>query len=358
MASGSFEIDTYSWYRSLPLSNDTLPYPTGTMFAVGDCTFLKPYSFWQYQSTSGFTDSSTMSVAFTAYVEQSLQSTNASLTSSINYNLREFVSTIPLVKWVSANVTQFSTFIYTSSFLNWQSTVLSPITSTVMSNFTSSGLFGYTTSNIYGNCVPYRYFSTIPVVISSFASSINSNFISSSTSTIGGIVISSLYAPSLPYDFLSTSSNVSYPVFIQFSNLNIGKSIKRLLDTQEYNVFVECQYNVYVSTQTANTPYVWISSIGRFGDNSDGNHPFGDYKGRTTVTRVGNSQYMEVYTKQMFSPAAGTSQLWPLANDIYNMNCLITKPSNSTDSSVYVDIYAPGENNYTLTVVPIKASNY
>lgn len=361
MASGSFEIDTYSWYRSLPLSNDTLPYSTGTMFAVGECTFLKPYSFWQYQSTSGFTDTSTMSVAFTTYVQESLQSTTASVISSINYNLREFVSTIPLVKWVSANVTQFSTFTYTSSFLNWPSTILSTVTSTMMSNFTSSGLFGYTTSNIYGNCVPYRYFSTIPVLLSSFISTINSNFISSYTSTLGGLTVSSLYAQAHPYDFVSTAVNVPYPVLIEFSNLNLGTSIKNILDTREYNVFVECQYSLYVSTQTETTPYLWISSIGRFGDNSTGTHPFGDYTGRTTVTRVGTKQYMEIYTKQMFRPdpeGDPPTQLWPNGNDIYNMNCFISTPSGSTDTSVYVDIYAPGENNYTVTLVPIKASNY
>jgi hypothetical protein len=356
MASGSSEIDTYSWYRSLPLSNDTLPYPTGTMFAVGECTFLKPYSFWQYQSTSGFTDTSTMSVAFTTYVDQSLQSTTASVTSSINYNLRQFVSTVPLVRWVSANVTQFSTFTYTSSFLNLQSTIVSSITSTVMSNFTSSGLFGYTTSNIYGTCVPYRYFSTIPILLSSFLSTINSNFISTSSSTIGGLSISSLYAPSFPYDFVSTASNVPYPVTIEFSNLNLGYSIKRLLDTTNYNVFVECQYNIYISTQTSATTHTWISSIGRFGGTSIA---FGGaYRGRTTITKAGNGQYMEIYTKQMFTPDKTPNELTANYNDLYNMNCHITQQAGSSDNNVYIEIYAPGENNYTVTLVPRNESNY
>jgi hypothetical protein len=326
------------------------------MFAVGDCTFLKPYSFWQYQSTSGFTDTSTMSVAFTTYVEQSLQSTTASVTSSINYNLRQFISTVPLVKWVSGNITEVSSFTYTSSFLNWQSTILSTVTSTVMSNFTSSGLFGYTSSNIYGACVPYRYFSTVPVLLSSFVSTINSNFISSSRSTIGGIVVSSLYAPSFPYDFVSTASNVTYPVLIEFSNLNIGNTIQRLLDTKQYNIFVECQYSLYVSTQTETTPYVWISSIGRIGGTATAFG--GGYRGRTTITKAGNGQYMEIYTKQMFTPNKDPNELTTNYNYLYNMNCHITRQSGSSDNNVYVEIYAPGENNYTITLVPRNESNY
>ncbi len=356
MASGSFEIDTYSWYRSLPLSNDTLPYSTGTMFAVGECSFLKPYSFWQYQSSVGFTDTSTMSVAFTAYVEQSLQSTTASVISSINYNLRQFVSTIPHVRWISADVTRYSPFTYTSSFSNWPSTILSTVTSTFTSNFISSGIFGYTTSNIYGTCVPYRYFSTVPIGISSFTSTVNSNFISSYTSTIGGTVISSLFAQAFPYDVISTASNVPYPVTVEFGNLNLGESIKNILNTEQYNIFVECQYSLYISTQTSTTPYAWVSSIGRFGGTTHEFDP--SYTGRTTVTRIGDRQYIEVYTKQMFVPGTTPPQLWINNNDLYNMNCRITPPVGSTDSNVYVDIYAPGENNYTLTLVPIKQSNY
>lgn len=100
MASGSYNIDTFSWYRSLPLSNDTTGYSTGTLFAVGPNTFEVPYTFYQYQSTVGFTDTSTMSVAVANYVDASLQST----VNGIGFN---FQSTIPLVKWVSTNNTSF-----------------------------------------------------------------------------------------------------------------------------------------------------------------------------------------------------------------------------------------------------------
>lgn len=100
MSSGSLNIDSFSWYRSLPLSNDTTGYSTGTLFAVGPSSFEVPYTFYQYQSTVGFTDTSTMSVAVANYVNASLQSTVA----GIGFN---FQSTIPLVSWVSTNNTAF-----------------------------------------------------------------------------------------------------------------------------------------------------------------------------------------------------------------------------------------------------------
>ena len=100
MSSGSLNIARFSWYRSLPLSNDTTGYSTGTLFAVGPSSFEVPYTFYQYQSTVGFTDTSTMSVAFTNYIDTSLQST----VNGIGFT---FQSTIPLVRWVSTNNTSF-----------------------------------------------------------------------------------------------------------------------------------------------------------------------------------------------------------------------------------------------------------
>ena len=100
MSSGSLNIDSFSWYRSLPLSNDTTGYYTGTLFAVGRSSIEVPYTLYQYQSTVGFTDTSTMSVAVANYVEASLQST----VNGIGFT---FQSTIPLVRWVSTNQTSF-----------------------------------------------------------------------------------------------------------------------------------------------------------------------------------------------------------------------------------------------------------
>ena len=83
MSSGSFEIDSYSWFRSLPLSNQINAYQTGTMFAVGDCAFLKPYTFYQYQSTVGATDTSTLSNVLVTYSQSTLETAVINLNSNI-----------------------------------------------------------------------------------------------------------------------------------------------------------------------------------------------------------------------------------------------------------------------------------
>lgn len=66
------------------------------MFAVGPSSFEVPYTFYQYQSTVGFTDTSTLSNAIGNLINTSLVST----TTGIGFT---FQSTIPLVRWVSTN---------------------------------------------------------------------------------------------------------------------------------------------------------------------------------------------------------------------------------------------------------------
>ncbi len=96
MASGSYNIDSFSWTRSLPLSTNTTGYSTGTLFAVGPSSFEVPYSFYQYQSTVGFSDTSTLSNAIGNVL-------STSFTSTVNGIGFTFQSTIPLVRWVSTN---------------------------------------------------------------------------------------------------------------------------------------------------------------------------------------------------------------------------------------------------------------
>lgn len=69
MASGSFNIDTFSYRRQLPLSNEYTAFSTGTMFAVGPSSFLQGYSFYDYSyGLLGFPDTSTLSVSLTRLV--------------------------------------------------------------------------------------------------------------------------------------------------------------------------------------------------------------------------------------------------------------------------------------------------
>lgn len=353
MASGSFDINTYSWYRSLPLSSspgDATAYAPGTMFAVGECAFLKPYDFYTYQSTYGFTDTSTLSNALTSTNTQALQSTTSGLMSSIQENRRQIVSTIPLTRWISANITQNFPFSFMSTVPNLTSTIPSSIISTIPYTLISTGLFGFVTSNLYPTCAPYSLFSTVPVVVSSFAANLASSIQSNFQSTMIGPYSIPFEARSEIYNFTSTISSSTYPLQVQFDTVWLGKSMQDLIDSGQYNIFVDCQYTLSVSTNQ--DQYTWVSSMGAFGL---GQVFFGNtYKGRTTVSRIGNFQTMEIHTKQMFIPEGNIkTQLAPFNSNYYMNTRLLSSIYNTGTGNIWTDIFVPGDNNFTFTLVPI-----
>jgi hypothetical protein len=351
MASGSFEIDSYSWFRSLPLSDCVNAYPQGTLFAVGDCAFLKPYTFYQYQSSVGFIDTSTLSNVLTSTTTANLNSTTISLLSSIDYNRRQIVSTIPLTRWFSSGTIQTSPFNYDSTILNYQFSTFSTIQSSITFQFTSSGLFGYITSNVYPSCAPYSLFSTIPILASTFtsttASSITSNFVSTLPS-----VVSSIIASSEIFDFRSTVRASNYSnLQILFSNVWLG-NLSTVIGSGRYDVFVDYQYSIYVSTNFDSM--TWVSTLGRFsypGTQSNTNN----YTGVNTATRVGNLQYSEIHVKQMFTSNDTNSMLVNTAggNSNFYPTVLLQSSIHATGTGeIFVDIFSPGANNYTFTLVP------
>jgi hypothetical protein len=351
MASGSFEIDSYSWYRNLPLSNCANAYPQGTMFAVGECAFMKPYTFYQYQSSVGFIDTSTLSNVLTSTTTANLNSTTVSLMSSIDYNRRQIVSTIPLTRWISSGTIETYPFTHLSTIQPYNFSTSSTIQSSITFQFPSSGLFGYITSNLYPSCAPYSLFSTIPVLASTFTSttvsSITSNFVSTLPS-----VISSVIVPSEIFDFRSTvRANTYSDLKIVFSNVWLG-NLSSFIGSDRYDVFVDYQYSIYVSTNT--DPVTWVSTLGRFSypetkDNTNG------YRGVNTATRVGNLQYSEVHAKQMLTTNDTNTQLLPSigANSNFYPTVLLQSSIHATGTGeIFVDIFAPGANNYTFTLVP------
>ena len=356
MSSGSYEIDTFSWYKSFPLSNDSIGYSTGTLFAVGNCGFMSPFTWYQYTSTVGFPDTSTMSVNFTNYVCTSLASTTTSLLSTIGSNLRSYMSTIPLTRWISSTTIQTNPFTYPSSFFIAQSTCGSTIASTFTNQFNSTGLFGYSTINAYANCPiscpPYTYPSTIPVLASTFTSttvsSVTSNFIS-----IGqfGYITSSLNAPAFLFDFTSTytDNSISTPYLMLTSNVWLGDSMSNLINSKQYDVWVEYQYSIKLANSGAE-PYFWVSTTGVFNSTDTRNI------GRTTVNRVGPSNYFEIYTKQMFNPQhIGTEQYLPYQSSNFHIELQFFSSVGITTMPTY-DIFVPGQNNFTFTLVPVTST--
>jgi hypothetical protein len=199
--------------------------------------------------------------------------------------------------------------------------------------------------------------STFPILQSTFVSTTTTQFISSYIANYRN-EISSVAAQPYPFDFTSTTDlNASYPITMQTSNVWLGKDFQTLIDSKQYNVFVEYQYNIYVSTNTDR--FTWVSTTGVFG--SPGmTLGVNGYRGRTTVTRAAEKQYMEVYTKQMFSPQP-TGQETQLAAMNCNFAIHISLTSSpflmAPGSAVYADVFVPGENNFTFTLVPITSNS-
>lgn len=266
MASGSFNIDTFSWYRSLPLSNDTTPFSTLTMFAVGPSSFMKNYTFYDYTWANGFPDTSTFSVSITSFVDQAIKSTTQALG-------KVFMSTIPYTKWVSSGNT-------------------------------------------------YQY----PVS--------------------GGVAET--------YDFTSSfNGTIGYPLNIPTPSVWLGEGLTRLINSQQYNVFVDCQYSLYLSSQFATVSYDWVSTVGKFINPAE---PFIFNVGRTQTTRMGMNQYIDVHTKLMFAPQPAGSRDQIVENtSSFFMDIYVLSTQNVTYAPEY-NIFVPGNNNLTFTLVPAVSS--
>jgi hypothetical protein len=314
MASGSYNIDTYSWYRSLPLSNDTMPYSTYQMFAVGKSSFLEAFTFYQYTTSSGFVDTSTLSAAIINVLNSSLISIG-----------KIFVSTIPYTRYTDTT----STGNYTQTFpFNYPSTF-----NRTVSSFTST-------------------FGPPPGTVSTFVS----------TGAFGPFT-STLAATPSPYDFTSTynGGSAQYPLEIITPKLWLGTSMQALLDAQnqnnpgQYNAFVEFQYSLYLSSLS--TSYSWVSTTGTFGPTATGEGNIG----RTVTTRVGMSNYAHIREKLSFAAESATGGGgrdigFFASNFTITLNLQSSFTTTTSFAAPAFDIYIPGENNFTFTLVPVTSS--
>jgi hypothetical protein len=338
-------------------------YPTGTLFAVGPCAALQPYSFADYQSSVGYPNTIDLSNYFASTIAFRNASSFTTLQSSIQttyQQTKQYVSTIPLTHWISTGATSTITtypFTYFSTFDRSISTVTSNVISTQSYSFLSTGVFGTYDSNIYPNCTGYTYISTFPILQSTFTSTTTTQFTSSYILNYRD-TISSVDAQAYPFDFQSTTDlNASYPLEMQTSNLWLGTELQSLIDSKQYNVFVEYQYNIYVSTNTDR--FTWLSTTGVFGSPGTTLGVNG-YTGRTTATRAAEKQYIEVYTKQMFSPQpAGQETQLAATNCNFAIHLSLTSSPfiMAPGSAVYADVFVPGENNFTFTLVPITSNS-
>ena len=260
MASGSYNIDTFSWYRSLPLSNDTTPFSTLTMFAVGPSSFMKNYTFYDYTWANGFPDTSTFSVSITSFVDTAITSTTQALG-------KVFMSTIPYTRWVGG-----------------------------------------------GSNTDYPRPGTTAQT----------------------------------YDFTSTFTGATTtPLTISTPQVWLGEGMTRLINSKQYNVFVDSQYSLQIKYTEAN-PYEWVSTIGKFT-----NFFNTTTVGRSQTTRLGPNQFIDIHTKLMFSPEEDPPSQIVTAASSFTFQIRLDSPSVTLTN---FDLFVPGNNNLTFTLVPAVSS--
>jgi hypothetical protein len=319
MASGSFNINTFSWYNELPLSNDGTAYSTCTMFAVGPSSFMQPYSFYQYTSTSGFVDTSTLTTIL-----------NSSLTSTTNFIGKIYMSTIPYTAWIDT-----------------------------------------TSSASYIQTYPFTYPSTFPCTFSTFLSTIPTlpPFISTIPSTCTtnpsgfGLYPSSLNASNFFFDFTSSfsGSNFDSPISIVSSNLYLGPALQRVINSKQYNVFIDCHYSIYTKFASTSISTMFMSTIGLFGQ------PFTNNSGRTSCTRIGNNQCMDIINRFAYKPQLVNENPKEIGQNASNYNLTMIVQAMNTRSMITTystistlrsafDIFIPGQNNFTFTLIPVLST--
>jgi hypothetical protein len=341
MASGSFNINAFSRYGELPVRIDTIPYSTLTMFAVGSNSFVTPYSFYDYTNACGFKDTSTITTQILSTTTNMIHNAN-----------QTFISTIPLTKWVSTDVTgtinvltRTSPFYYASTFQKTVSTipvaVTNTYTSTLISTIYAPPIQLYPNSTpIYPNAFQstcfFEFQSTIPY------------FVSTSTS-FGPYTSTGVLAASYPFDFVSSYSGLveSYPMNIYTDSVWLGESMSQMINSKQYNVFINYQYSLWLSSST--TSYTWVSTVGYFGSGPG-------LTGQTSVTRVGDRTYTQITNTCMYVPEP-IGQQTQIGANTKSFSLLVSLRKSIFETAISgpsYDLYVPGKNNFTITLVPIK----
>jgi hypothetical protein len=139
-----------------------------------------------------------------------------------------------------------------------------------------------------------------------------------------------------------------YPGTILTPTLWLGNGITDLINTGNYNVYVNFDYSLYLSTSY--DTFTWVTTQGSL--NALGN-PLFTYgnKGSLNTTRIGNYTYTQINANLLFNPN-------PLQMPANVSNFQLQINLNSTINATspippYFDIYIPSQNNFVVTLQPL-----
>lgn len=195
--------------------------------------------------------------------------------------------------------------------------------------------------------------TTVSTNINTTVSTIQGRTLSSITSLASNInFIGKLYTSTIEYpqniDFISTGSNQTYPGQILTPFITLGSTISQLINSQRFNVYVDFQYSLYLSTPSDN--FTFVNTLGSLNTLDDPVLLFGN-KGSSNISRVGNNVYTTLNTSLLFSPTV-TQMPANISNFQLQINLNSTLNASSS-TSPYFDIYIPNKNNFKFTLMPI-----
>ena len=331
MASGSLNLTAFSRYGEIPLTTDTSPYSTLTMFAVSSNSYLTPYSFYDYTNASGFVDTSTLTT---------------SIRTSFS-NTKTYVSTIPLTQWYYTDPDTAITRIESYPFY-YEGTV--PRTFVVINIPTVSTFISSYTSVYYPPPIS-MYPGGRPIYQNPVLSTYTFAFLSTIPSYIEygdfGTYTSSVLATPRIYDFTSTYNGITeiFPTQITTPSLWLGTELESLINTKQYNVFVDCKYSLYLSTSVARS--TWVSTIGQFCEEASG---------QNGTTRCGDRTYMDIASRLMYNPNTSNHIGVDASSFRLSIRLQSTIGSVGNMTTPSFDLFVPGTENFTVTLVPLNST--
>ena len=332
MSSGNFE--TLFFQKAIPLINDVTGYSSLTMFAVGSNGYLDGYDFYGYQSTCGYKDTSTITTELTNLFNSTIQSSVAveqqravtgeqQLSTSINYIGKIFISTIPIIQWVSTIPDTYSIETYPSSIPMTYSTLFySTIysnNSNVIQNLLNLFTPTYITSNLNStftfNCIDNFNVSTTisSIVLGNYTITSNTNYFSTNTFT-------SSFISSFLFSTFSTNIVSSF-LDIYFNSTSIVTNASRRTIYSTVTNVIQNLNNLFTPT------YVTSNLNSTFTFNCIGN-----FNVSTTISSIVSANFTSSFISSFLFSTFSTN----IVSSFVDINFISTSPIiNLYTSTIY-----------------------
>jgi len=137
---------------------------------------------------------------------------------------------------------------------------------------------------------------------------------------------------------MSTGSNQLQAENIKIPNLWLGNGLTSLINSGNYNVYIDFDYSLYLSTSADSV--TWVTTLGSLNALDNPLFIFGN-KGSSKLTRIGNTTYTQINTRLAYNKTPA------------NVSNFQVQLNLSSILMPYFDIYVPSSNNFKITLSPL-----